>query len=150
MKRIKKKKCRHCRRLFVPDSRNIDKQIYCRKPACKKASKNAGHRKWLKKPENKDYFKGHEHVERVRAWRKKNPGYSKRPKPQTALQDHSIVQYTENTWNNDQKNAIALQDILPKWLIKKKGSSFALLIRHPISCKLMENKMNIKKEDLFI
>ena len=112
MKRIKKKKCRHCRRLFVLDPRNINKQIYCRKPACKKASKIAGHKKWLNKSENKDYFKGREHVERVREWRKKNPGYWKRSKSQIALQDHSIVQDTENTGDNDQKNAIALQDLL--------------------------------------
>ena len=112
MKRIKKKKCRHCRRLFVPDPRNIDKQIYCRKPACKKASKKAGHRKWLSKPENKNYFKGSEHVERVRTWRKKNPGYWKRPKSQIALQDHLIVQHAENTGGIEQKNAIALQDLL--------------------------------------
>lgn len=112
MKRIKKKKCRHCRRLFVPDPRNINKQIYCRKPACKKASKIAGHKKWLNKPENKDYFKGREHVERVRQWRKKNPGYWKRSTPQIVLQDHLIVQGTENTGGNDQKNAIALQDLL--------------------------------------
>jgi len=112
MKRIKKKKCRHCRRLFVPDPRNINKQIYCRKPECKKASKIAGHRKWLNKPENKDYFKGPEHVERVKEWRKKNPGYWKRSNPQTALQDHLNVQDTENTGNNDRFNAIALQDLL--------------------------------------
>jgi hypothetical protein len=51
-------------------------------------------------------------VERVRAWRKKNPGYWKRPKPQIALQDHLNSQDTENTRDSDQKNAIALQDLL--------------------------------------
>ncbi|MFH2059537.1 MAG: hypothetical protein ABIJ59_11630 [Pseudomonadota bacterium] len=112
MKRIIKKKCRHCRRLFVPDPRNIEKQIYCRKPACKEASKKAGHKKWLSKPENKNYFKGSEHVERVRAWRKKNPDYWKRPKLQTALQDHLNAQDTENTRDSDRKNVIALQDLL--------------------------------------
>jgi hypothetical protein len=112
MKRIEKKKCPHCRQLFVPDPKNIKKQVYCRKPACKKASKIASHRKWLNKPENRDYFRGHEHVERVRAWRKKNPGYWKRPKSQIALQDHLSAQHAENTDDNGQKNAIALQDLL--------------------------------------
>jgi len=112
MKMIKKKKCCHCRRLFVPDPRNYDRQDYCLKPVCKKASKSASQKKWLRKPENKNYFKGPDHVERVREWRKNNPGYWKRSNPQTALQDPLIVQNTENTSDNDQKNAIALQDLL--------------------------------------
>jgi hypothetical protein len=112
MKKLKKRKCRHCRCLFVPDPRNIHKQIYCRKSACKKASKAVGHKKWVNKPENKDYFKGPENVERVRQWRKKNPGYWKQPKTQTALQDHLSAQHIENTGDNDQKYANALQDLL--------------------------------------
>lgn len=112
MKRIKKKKCCHCRRLFVADHRNYDRQDYCRRPECKKASKAASQKQWLNKPENKHYFKGADHVERVQAWRKKHPGYWKRSKPQTALQDPLIAQDVENTTNNDQKDADALQDLL--------------------------------------
>lgn len=112
MKRIKKKKCRHCRRLFVPDPKNYNRQNYCRKSACREASKSASQQKWLNKPENKNYFKGSEHVERVRAWRKKNPGYWKRSRSRTALQDPLMVQHTENTGDKGQKNATALQDLL--------------------------------------
>lgn len=112
MKRIKKKKCRHCRRLFVPDPRNKNKQDYCSKLPCRKASKAASQKKWLRKPENKNYFKGPDHVERVSEWRKNNPGYWKRANPQTALQDPLIVQDVENKGDIDQKNAIALQDLL--------------------------------------
>lgn len=133
MKRIKKKKCRHCRCLFVPDPRNIGKQLYCRKPACKKASKKAGHRKWLSKPENKNYFKGSEHVERVRAWRKNNPGYWKRPKSKIALQDHSSAQHTENTDGIEQNNAIALQDLL--------------LAQHPVIIGLISNFIGSPLQD---
>ena len=112
MKRIKKKKCRHCKQLFVPDPRNFDRQEYCRKPACKAAGKSASQKRWLSKPENRGYFKGPENVERVREWRKKNPGYWKRSKSQNALQDPLISQHPENNENIDQKSANALQDLL--------------------------------------
>jgi hypothetical protein len=112
MKRIKKKKCRHCRQLFIPDPRNHDRQYYCWKPACRKASKSASQKKWLIKPENKDYFKGPENVERMRDWRKKNPGYWKRHRSRTALQDPLNVQHAENKEDNDQIHATALQDLL--------------------------------------
>ena len=112
MKRIKKKKCRNCKGLFISDHRNQTRQSYCRKPECKKASKAASQKKWLNKPENKNYFKGPDNVERVRQWRKKHPRYWKLPKPQTALQDSLIVQHTENKDNNAQKSATALQDLL--------------------------------------
>ena len=112
MKRIEKKKCCHCRQLFVPDPRNYDRQKYCRKPACRAAGKSASQKRWLSKPENRNYFKGPENVERVREWRKKNPGYWKRSKPQTALQDPLNPQHVENDDNIDQKNANALQDLL--------------------------------------
>jgi hypothetical protein len=112
MEKIKKKKCRHCRRLFVPDPRNYDRQNYCRKPECRKASKTVSQKKWLRKPENKNYFKGADHVERVRNWRKNHPGYWKRSKSKTALQDPLIAQHAEKTGYIDQKNADALQDLL--------------------------------------
>jgi len=92
MKRIQKKKCRHCRRLFVPDPRNRDRQSYCSRSPCRKASKAASQKRWLNKPENKGYFKGPEHVKRVREWRKINPGYWKWSKPRIALQDLLMTQ----------------------------------------------------------
>jgi len=112
MKRIKKRKCRHCRRLFVPDPRNQNRQHYCSRLLCRKASKTASQKRWLNKPENRDYFKGPENVERVRAWRKKNPGYWKCAVSQKTLQDPLITQPIENKEHNDQINADALQDLL--------------------------------------
>ena len=112
MKIVEKEKCRHCRRLFVPDTRNRDRQKYCSSPPCRKASKAASQKKWLSKPENKDHFKGPEHVERVREWRKKNPGYWKRSKSRIALQDPLNGEKSENTAKSQQNNANALQDFL--------------------------------------
>lgn len=43
------------------------------------ASKKASQQRWLGKPENQDYFRGDEHVNRVRAWRAKRPKYGREP-----------------------------------------------------------------------
>lgn len=116
MKKKQKKKCRHCRQLFVPDHRNREKQDYCRKTPCQKASKAASQKKWLSKSENKDYFRCHDNVKRVQQWRENNPEYWKRTKRSTALQDHLTPQPTENKDDNSQIDAQpqkhALQDLL--------------------------------------
>lgn len=65
---------------------------------------------WLRKPENKGYFSGPTNVERVREWRRKNPGYWKRSK--VALQDALPVQDTEKINNISKKSSNALQDSL--------------------------------------
>jgi hypothetical protein len=94
MPAIKRKKCRHCHDLFVPDHRNRNRQKYCRKPACSKASKAARQKRWLQKPENQNYFRGPENAQRVQQWRKEHPGYSsKKPKiTSDALQDLLTMQ----------------------------------------------------------
>ena len=116
MEKKQKKKCRHCRQLFVPDHRNRGKQDYCEKAPCRKASKAASQKKWLSKPENKDYFRGPDNIERVQQWRKNNLEYWKRTNRSTALQDHLALQPTENKENNSQIDAQpkkhALQDFL--------------------------------------
>ena len=111
---IKRKKCCHCKLLFVPDPRNRNRQNYCRLPGCRKASKAASQKKWLEKPDNQDYFKGPENVQRVQRWRKDNPGYSKRkskigPEP---LQDPLKQQHIDKTDNNYDFADSALQDLL--------------------------------------
>ena len=89
IKRIQKRKCKHCKDFFLPDYRNAGRQKFCGKPECRKASKAESQRKWLQKPENRDYFKGPDNVQRVREWRKTHPGYRRRKKSctQNALQD---------------------------------------------------------------
>jgi len=76
MDRIKRCRCVNCRQLFRADPRNAWHQQYCQAPACRAASKAASQRRWLAKPENADYFCGVEHVQRVRVWREKHPGYA--------------------------------------------------------------------------
>jgi hypothetical protein len=73
---IKKKKCCNCEELFEPNPQNAKHQNYCRKPECRKASKDESQRRWLEK--NPEYFRGPTHVKRVQEWRRANPGYSRR------------------------------------------------------------------------
>lgn len=113
---IKRKKCRNCKRLFVPDYRNRNRQKYCSEADCRKASKAASQKKWLNKPENKDHFCGPVNVQRVQEWRKQNPGYWKRKRSNQAdaLQDPLTGQLIENTHDNRQIATSALQDFLKK------------------------------------
>ncbi len=64
-------------------------QKFCSHPACRKASKAFSQAKWVTSEKGKDYFKGSEHTERVKTWRKKHPGYWKRrgPLAQEPLQE---------------------------------------------------------------
>ena len=84
-KRMRKRKCRNCSLLFTPDHRNRQRQEYCSKPECRKASKAASQKRWLQKAENRDYFRGPDNVIRVQKWRQAHPGYARKKKK--ALQD---------------------------------------------------------------
>lgn len=112
MRKIQKKKCRNCRRLFVPDHRNRKRQKYCDREPCKKASKAASQKKWLSKPENEDYFSGPDNVERVQKWRQNNPGYWKQTKSSIALQDSLTPQGVENIADNVRIDVQPLQELL--------------------------------------
>lgn len=105
-----KEKCRHCKRLFIHDPRNAKKQKYCSKPECRKESKRISQRRWLRKPENRDYFSGPSNVARVQEWRKNHPGYWKKAK--VALQDLLNQQPIVNTAKLSQNSSIALQDFI--------------------------------------
>lgn len=100
MSRRTKRKCLHCGQQFEPDCRNATRQKYCSEPTCRKASKSASQRRWLRKPENRDYFRGPEHVQRALEWRKTHPKNSslKRVKEETSppLQDDCQAQPSDN------------------------------------------------------
>ena len=71
---------------------------YCAKPECRKASKAAAQARWRQQPQNQTYFRGPEHVERVRRWRARHPGHWRKqaparpPPPTLALQDFACPQ----------------------------------------------------------
>jgi len=91
-KKIRRRSCKNCHELFMPDPRHLKRQKFCDKPECKIASKMHSQQKWLKKRKNLDYFSGSEHVIRVQQWRQENPGYWKRKKSKKipALFDHAL------------------------------------------------------------
>jgi hypothetical protein len=93
MARGYRRKCKHCLKLFSPDPRTHNRQRYCSAPACRAASKAASQARWLAAPENRGYFHDPAHVDRVKAWRSRHPGYwRKRQSAGTALQDVIITQ----------------------------------------------------------
>ena len=47
-----KKKYHNCRELFCPDSHNGNRQHFCKKKECRKASKADSQKRWVEKPEN--------------------------------------------------------------------------------------------------
>lgn len=77
----RKCKCKHCHEFFHPDYRNVNRQKYCSKPKCRKASKADSQQHWLNKPENRNYFQGSINVNRVCKWRKEHPGYARKKAP---------------------------------------------------------------------
>jgi hypothetical protein len=91
-------KCLHCKAAFVPCPNHRTTQHYCAKPDCRKASKAAAQARWRQQPQNRAYFRGPEHVERVRRWRARHPGYWRKqaparpPAPALALQDFARPQ----------------------------------------------------------
>lgn len=117
MKRLGQRKCRHCGAWFRPDPRNARHQRYCSEPACRQASKVASQRQWQAKPENQDYFRGTEHVARVRRWRTEHPGYWRRTTRKSencadALQEDCLVQTLATQGCAADSGDAALQDVL--------------------------------------
>jgi len=113
MSAIRKRKCLHCKNFYRPDPRSLQRQKFCSKQDCKKASKKASQRRWLAKKENKDYFKGPENVARVQRWRKRHPGYWRRIPTvnENALQDECSAQPANSQEIIDDIIPVALQDV---------------------------------------
>jgi len=115
MSRVKGlRKCKHCGDFFSPDPRNRHHQQFCSKPQCKKASKAQSQRRWLKKPENRNYFRGSDNVKRVQQWRKEHPGYWRK----ASSQNNALQEILSENDKRKQKvkydfAETALQDLLP-------------------------------------
>lgn len=114
MRRSIRRKCKHCKVFFSPDPRVGERQQYCSKSGCRQASKMASQRRWQAKPENRDYFRGPAHVQRVQRWRKAHPHYWRRPPAQTgfALQDERTAQATDINGKSGIQVKAALQEMI--------------------------------------
>lgn len=106
-------KCLNCKQLFVPDYRNRGRQEFCSEPECKRASKRVRQQRWLSKPENRDYFRDPQNVQRVQDWRKAHPGYWKHSQRKAVgtLQDACSAQVVPNKELTPDPVNRTLQDI---------------------------------------
>ena len=122
--RRRRRKCPCCRAWFIPDLRKRGQQRYCSDERCRKASKAASQRRWLRKSENESYFHGPEHVDRVQRWRRTHPGYWRRriAPAHPALQDLIDTQALEAAGQTGRISG-ALQDVmarLPEWQLQRR------------------------------
>jgi hypothetical protein len=69
--RGKRRRCRFCNQLFVPDPRLKGRQLACSAPDCQRQRKEAGQEQWLSR--NPGYFEGR--YPKVKAWLSSHPGY---------------------------------------------------------------------------
>lgn len=110
-KRSRKRRiCRHCKELFIPDPRNHHHQQYCSKQQCRKASKRSAQKRWLASSKGDGYFSGTDNIRRVQQWREAHPGYWKKEgaKNLEPLQDLLNPQHIEIKGD---KTSFALQDL---------------------------------------
>jgi len=113
MKTNRRRKCKHCGKLYRVIAQCRERQRYCGEAACQQASHAASQRRWLAKPENHGHFSGPENVERVRAWRKAHPGYWRAAaKRRNALQDMKSAQPIDAKEDRPVLTRDALQDVI--------------------------------------
>lgn len=97
--------------MYHPDPRAASRQRHCSCPACRKASKAQSQRKWLRKAENRNYFRGPEQVDRVQRYWQEHPRPSRKKRgPPEALQEKITAQSIEGKGDNSCLNPAALQD----------------------------------------
>jgi hypothetical protein len=75
--------------------------------------RTACQRRWRRRPENQNYFRGPENRQRVKDWRKRNPGYWRRKKSSTPvpLQEVFQAQIAQDEELIAKKAPDALQDL---------------------------------------
>jgi len=135
--------CIHYNEGFFPDRRNLYHQRFCNQPGCRQASKAQSQKRWLK--QNRDYFRGRQHVERVEAWRKAHPGYGQRSstKSVSALQKDLPLDPAPHQGVAAKRPAqplAPLQDVCPPlqdvWI---RNPLMAGMISHLFDCTLQED-----------
>jgi hypothetical protein len=108
-----KRKCLCCGEFYPPDHRNVRHQRYCSKPACHAESKAQSQRRWQQRPQNQNYFRGPENSQRLKDWRKRNPGYwrKRNASAPVPLQEVCQEQMAPNEEVTSVKTSDALQEV---------------------------------------
>src|SRR5258708_36131007 len=124
MKCSAQRKCQHCKEFYLPDRGNLHHQGYCSERVCRRQSKAESQRRWVQKPENQNYFSGSQNSQRVKEWRKRNPGYwrQKTPPPQEPLHDLCTTQVAQD----EEVKRIEISDALQAVLGLKRPGLWAL------------------------
>jgi hypothetical protein len=111
VKKNKRRRCLGCQKLYYPHPRTRALQRYCPEPECRAASKKASQRRWLQKPQNRDYFRGPQHVSRVQAWREEHPDYGQKVAVSgQPLQETIMGQPVDHS---GESSTLALQEMIP-------------------------------------
>ena len=109
--RKRKRKCKHCGKMYLPDPRTRDRQKHCSAPECRRASKAWRQRRWYYSEKGAEYRDPEYNKQRVQEWRKAHPGYWRRgPKRENALQDDCSSQVLDRQLDRCELNTSALQD----------------------------------------
>lgn len=135
--KLLKKTCPCCKEHFSPNPRNASRQLYCDRPECRKASKQASQKRWLDK--NPGHFSGFANVERVRQWRLANPGYSRRTHSDSALQD--VVEQIPDT------KQYVIPDIVPHMQLLPAALQDFDIMQHPIFVGLIAHLTGCALQD---
>jgi hypothetical protein len=114
-----RRNCRCCRKFFTPDPFNSYHQVFCSKPDCQRASKAASQRRWARKPHYRNYIR--DEVERVQAWRKKNPGYWKKKKKTSTSETSQPIDVKDV--NQDTTSTVSTQHVDVQHVNQNKTSS---------------------------
>lgn len=110
--RDRRRKCLHCRGIFLPDFRRRLRQRFCSAADCRKARKQASQKSWLAKPGNENYFRDKENAKRARDWQKAHPGYWKKTnRANRTLQDACPPQVAAPQGLTPEKPFRTLQDL---------------------------------------
>src|SRR5260370_39868139 len=120
----RRRRCLCCQKLFGRDPRLRQRQKYCSEPECRAASKRSSQRRWLRKPENHEYFSGEQHVDRVQAWRAQNPGYWRK----AALNGQPLQEMIRAQPNDriEESGSLALQETRPGQATDRREKSGSL------------------------
>jgi hypothetical protein len=112
-KRRRKRKCRCCRELYLPDVRHFHDQNYCPKPACRHASKLASHRRWYRSEKGAVHRDPQENIRRMREWRAAHPDYARVTggRRRRALQGTTTLEDSESQRVTTSLDEMALQDM---------------------------------------
>jgi len=103
--------CSECQKPFVASKYSGGRQMVCASAACRKAAKKARQAAWTAR--NPDYFRGPEHVERVRQWRRANPGWREKQRGRASARGRESRAKAESC-NQGEGGEERLQDSVPE------------------------------------